>query len=188
MENEPFFEDILKALRENLPEHVSLGKNLFLFDQEKILEEAESEGYTILLGKYRIETDADKDHYVICNDRAINFLSRIYFKGKPGREFRLNRAGDKPASYSDKIIAYYQQGNLHRTGDRPAYLSFENVSWCRDGKWHRDDDGPSDICANHIGWHKNHDLIFREVYIPEIGRQKQKFVGFVDGIGRWENV
>jgi hypothetical protein len=182
-ENKPFLGEVIDNLCIHIPCYVEDYIPYFVFDHGAIMNEAQIEGYHIVKGETFNESKIDSSINAVCTvvDFRICFLRRQFFKGKPGRDFKLDRAG-KPAFYSPEEIGYYKSGELHREGNLPAYLSLWELTWNANGKWHRDDDGPTIINAYRgYSYHKNHDLIRRWDLLGP-----RKFIEFKDGIGQWE--
>lgn len=176
----PYFLEVQRTLLLYLPAGVRNLTHYFDFDREVIIEEAKNEGCHIIYGRTR-EVDSKIDSICQVLEDKILFLRRQYFKGKPGKDFKLER-DNKPAYYSPTEIGYYKSGELHREGDLPAYLSLWELTWNINGKWHRDGDNPS-IINIHRGpsYHKNHELYKRKDV-----NGVRVFIGFENGIGQWK--
>ena len=183
----PFQEDLEKHILENLPEHVSIKSVVLSFfppDKEAILAEAAEEGYALIS---RIPNDATLDAYVVVSGNEVAFYRRLFFKGKPSKEFRLSRDGDRPARFTDKSIEFFKNGELHRENNKPAYITFDELTWNVNGKWHRSDEGHTVVNTYRgLKKHKDHDLYWRETIVGG-KRIAQRFVGFHNGVAQWEN-
>lgn len=177
---------VLEFLEQNLPEHV-LTFNPFTFSKDKILEEARTEGFQVfdMIPPGNL-ANFQGDAFCHVSREIIHFYRRQYFKGKPGKEFKLHRDGDKPASYSPTEIGYFKGGEYHRDDNKPAMLSATEITWNVNGRWHRTDGGPT-IINKFYGFkkHVNHDLVWRDTYIKG-HRLIQRFAGWENGIGKWE--
>jgi len=179
----PFQNEVIEQVFLHLPEHCSYDarENEIVVDLAAVLECARNEGYVIC--NY-VPTDPTEDKYCVHGyDDSIKFFQRQYFKGKPGRDFKLHRDVG-PAMYSEFEVSWHKNGEYHRDNDLPALVGIAEVCWVNNGRWHRNN-GPAMINSYRgIYGYNNHEAAWRIIRLNG-ETVKQNFAGWENGIGKW---